>query len=56
MLFATLCGICGLGLIINVIIGKYSMDKELDSQHVIVQSESESEGKREVSDSSVVVA
>ncbi|THW52170.1 putative efflux pump antibiotic resistance protein [Aureobasidium pullulans] len=56
MLFATLCGICGLGLIISVIIGKYSMDKELDSQHVIVQSESESEGKREVSDSSVVVA
>jgi len=56
MLFATLCGICGLGLTISVLIGKYSLDKELDSQHVIVQSESESEGKREVSDSSVVVA
>ncbi|THZ61361.1 putative efflux pump antibiotic resistance protein [Aureobasidium pullulans] len=56
MLFATLCGICGLGLIISVLIGKYSLDKELDSQHVIVQSESESEGKREVSGSSVVVA
>ncbi|KAK6002078.1 hypothetical protein QM012_001716 [Aureobasidium pullulans] len=35
MLLATLCGISGLGLVISAAIGRYSMDKELDSQHVI---------------------
>ncbi|KAI4716277.1 putative efflux pump antibiotic resistance protein [Aureobasidium sp. EXF-10727] len=34
-LFAALCGISGLGLIVSVWVGKYSLDKELDSQHVI---------------------
>lgn len=34
-LFATLCGISGLGLGISLLIGKYSLDKELDSEHVV---------------------
>ncbi|KAI4724778.1 putative efflux pump antibiotic resistance protein [Aureobasidium sp. EXF-10728] len=34
-LFAALCGISGLGLVVSVWIGKYSLDKELSSQHVI---------------------
>ncbi|KAH0262852.1 MFS general substrate transporter, partial [Aureobasidium melanogenum] len=35
MLLATLCGISGLGLVISAAIGRYSLDKELDSEHVI---------------------
>jgi hypothetical protein len=36
-LFAALCGISGFGLIVSTLIGRYSLDKELDSDHVIVQ-------------------
>ncbi|KAI4844389.1 putative efflux pump antibiotic resistance protein [Aureobasidium sp. EXF-8845] len=36
-LFAALCGISGFGLVVSTLIGRYSLDKELDSDHVIVQ-------------------
>ncbi|KAI5206978.1 hypothetical protein AUEXF2481DRAFT_31628 [Aureobasidium subglaciale EXF-2481] len=40
-LFAIICGISAFGMAISVLIGRYSLDKELDSQHVIVQAETE---------------
>ncbi|KAI5270348.1 putative efflux pump antibiotic resistance protein [Aureobasidium subglaciale] len=40
-LFAIICGTSALGMAISVLIGRYSLDKELDSQHVIAQVETE---------------
>ena len=40
MLFTTLTGISGLGLVLGFIIGKYSLDSKLDPEHVLKQEDS----------------
>ncbi|KAK5011077.1 hypothetical protein LTR28_005890 [Elasticomyces elasticus] len=39
MVFATLTGIGGLGLVLGFTVGRYSLDKTLDSEHVLKEAE-----------------
>ncbi|KAI5202056.1 putative efflux pump antibiotic resistance protein [Aureobasidium subglaciale] len=48
-LFAIICGISGLGMAISVLIGSYSLDKELDSQYVIAQVVKETKPRQDMS-------